>query len=247
MQCHSIVAKFDSEVRAREVERELRGLFVEHALTVGLTATLARALTSRLVVRGALALSHVHGFQASPYRTVRLGDWSAHPYEGSDPDAGAWVFTGVTGAAREHHPRERTRAALRLLAVQALAERAALAATVELYRDTWAITSGALTLEGRFEPKEGTLLRLSARTYLQSAAYFHRRRYGDDQGVGGFITSDRELGRARGYMLSAGVAMPVGDFVLDLLVELGRYRYPDFSLRERRDHLAIQMGVTWGR
>jgi hypothetical protein len=221
--------------------------FVRHAFTAGMTASLARVLSPRLVVRGALALSHVHGFQSSPYRTVRLGDWTAHPYEGSDPDAGAWVFTGVTGVARESHPSERTRAALTLAMVQALARRAALATTIELYRDTWAITSGALTLEGRWEPRRDMLLRLSARTYLQSAAFFQRARYDDAGGVDGYITSDRELGRARGYLVAFGLSAPVRDVLLDLLVEVGRYRYPDFTLRERRDHIAIQVGITWQR
>lgn len=221
--------------------------FDEGATSFGLNAEATRVVNRRLLVRGGIALSHVSGFQASPYRTVQLGEWTARRYQGDDPAAFAFVFDGVTGAARERHPKERTRGALRLLGAQAIGARGAIRFGADLYRDTWAITSGALRLEGRLELDEKLLLRLGGRGYLQSAAFFHRRRYLDAEGVRGYLTSDRELGRARGLSFDVGVSIPTGDLLIDLLVEAGMYRYPDFSLKQQRGYLALQGGLSWRR
>ena len=60
-----------------------------------------------LLLRATTELAHLHGFQSSAYRNVRLGPWTAQRSDGSDPEEGAWIFSGVTGSANERHPRER--------------------------------------------------------------------------------------------------------------------------------------------
>lgn len=78
--------------------------FEEHIYSCLATAGLSRIVNARLVLRGNLELQNLYGFLGSPYRTVRIGDWSGMPYTGTDPDALAWVFTGVTATARRTSP-----------------------------------------------------------------------------------------------------------------------------------------------
>lgn len=219
--------------------------FERHANTVGLTGRASRVLDARTVGRLGLELAGTFGFQASPYRAVRLGNWTAMRYDGDDPDAGAWVFTGVTGVVRERHPERRLRARLVLDGVRAMAERWALYALVAGYVDDWGIVAGEVSAEARWRIAEPWLLRVGARVYLQDGAWFWRARYVDGQEEDGYVTDDKELGPVRSYSAMANVTGTFTYWTVLGGVELVRYRYPDFDLLPRKNAVVVQLGVGY--
>lgn len=219
--------------------------FERESGTVQLGLALARILGPRTLARATLEGSVTTGFQASAYRNVRLGEWRAMPYEGDDPDANPWVFTGVTGAARELHPELRLRGRAALELVHDLGSMLALYARAALYGDDWGVIAGDLRSELRWEPEPALLLRLGLRGYVQHHAWFWRRRYGSPGDTQGFVTDDKELGPMRSYTLTLAAGIPIDDVRLDLRVDGTRYEYPGFSLLFDKHALAVQVGVAW--
>ncbi|MBC7170979.1 MAG: DUF3570 domain-containing protein [Polyangiaceae bacterium] len=217
--------------------------FERHLGVYVASGSLARIVDEKTVLRAAVELSHAHGFQSSAYRTVRLGDWSAMPYTGTDPEAGAWVFTNVTGTAVERHPGDRFRAKIALDGARAFARRASVIASVAGYLDTWRVAAGDFGAELRCEPRAGLLLRLGGRAYVQSSSYFYRRRYASADRQ--YLTDDKELGRLRNYSLLAAAAFPIGRVRVDLRLEGTRYNYPEFTLLPEKLALAVQLGLLW--
>lgn len=219
--------------------------FEEDAQTLQAAASLSRITDPVTVVRAALELSLTTGFQSSAYRTVRLGDWTGAPYTGDDPDATPWVFTGVTGVAREQHPDLRRRARLALDAVRDLGGNVAAYAQVAGYADDWGIEAAEVSAEARIEPAPGLLLRVGGRGYVQTGAWFWRARYvGRDQ-TGGYLTDDKELGPLHSYTAHAAATIPWRDLRLDLRVEGTRYAYLEFDLLPRKHALSLQLALTW--
>jgi hypothetical protein len=130
------------------------------------------------------------GFQANPYRAVRIG----------------------RSAAQEHHPEQRGRYALGLgarLWIEPLA--GALQPQLRAYRDSWDVRS--LSAELGYEQTIGAGLRLRARGryYLQGGAAF----YSDDYVLaprGRYFTGDRELSPLRSVLAGAQFSWtPPGD------------------------------------
>ncbi len=219
--------------------------FERHLGTYTAGASLTRIVDVATLVRAGFDLAHAHGFQSSAYRTVRVGDWTAMPYTGTDPDAGAWVFSNVVATQRERHPGDRFRARLALEVARAFLRRASAVATVAGYVDSWRVAAGELAAEARYEPRSGLVLRLGGRAYLQSSAYFYRSRYLTLSEASGYVTDDKELGRMRSYSLLAAGAFPIRRVRLDVRVEGTRYGYPDFVLLPEKLAIATQLGLLW--
>lgn len=219
--------------------RALYGVAAQSALT--------RIVRENVIVRGTLELAHLHGFQSSAYRNVRLGPWTAMRSSGDDPEEGAWVFTGVTGSALERHPDERFRARVGLDGVVSVSKQLAIAALVAAYVDTWRVASGEGSVELRIEPMNGMLLRLGARGYVQSAAWFHRYRYLDVNETEGFLTDDKELGPLRSLSGTIAGSFPVRAVSLDVRGELVRYRYAHLDMLPEKRALSVSLGLTWRR
>lgn len=213
--------------------------------SLGLAVSLARVLDPRAVLRASLEGGVTGGFQASPYRTVRLGDWSASPYTGTDPSVGAYVFTDVTGIAREAHPDLRLRARATVELLGDLGENVALLGRVGGYADDWAVLAFDATAEARWEPIAALLFRLGARAYVQSEAWFWRRRYADLMETDQIVTDDKELGAMRSYTAWLAASIPAGELRFDARVDLTRYEYPGFTLLTERHALAVEIGATW--
>lgn len=221
--------------------------FAERLYGAALQTSLTRIVTQRLLVRGTLELGHLHGFQSSAYRNVRLGQWTAMRSDGSDPEEGEWIFTGVTGSALERHPRDRFRARGSFDAVVSLSDHLALAALVGAYVDSWRVASGEASFELRVEPRAGMLLRVGARGYVQSPAWFHRYRYLDVGETNGILTDDKELGPLRSIGGTVAGAFPIRAVTLDVRAELVRYAYPHLDMLPDKRALSIALGLTWRR
>ena len=219
--------------------------FEEDAQTVQAAASLSRIADPLTVVRGALELSLTTGFQSSAYRTVRLGDWSGAPYTGDDPDATPWIFTGVTGAVREHHPDLRRRARLAFDVVRDLGAYVAAYGQAAGYADDWGIEAADVSAEARIEPAPGLLFRIGGRAYFQSGAWFWRPRHLDADQTRGYVTDDKELGPLRSYTAHAAATIPWGDLRVDARVEGTRYEYLEFDLLPRKHAVSAQLALTW--
>ncbi len=173
-----------------------RGLTGESLAIDGVEASVTQVVTPRLVGQLVGAWEHLDGFQSNPYRRVRL-------------DGGAIE-------AQESHPRLRDRFAVGLRARFALpAARAALAGDLRLYRDTWAVQS--ITVEAAWEQHLGAhlLLKLRARYYQQSAAFFYRdagdaNSYENAGPVGAYFTGDRELAPLADLLVGARLTVVAG-------------------------------------
>jgi hypothetical protein len=123
------------------------------------------------------------GFQANPYRAVRIG----------------------RASAQEHHPDERARFAAGLGArvwIEPLA--GALQPQLRAYRDTWDVRSFSAELGYEQTIGAGLRLRGRGRYYVQGGAAF----YSDDYVLaprGQYFTGDRELSPMRSALLGAQV------------------------------------------
>lgn len=221
--------------------------FERHVMTSTASASLSRVLDVDRLIRASVELAAVNGFQSSAYRTVRMGDWSAYRYTGTDPAAGEWVFVGVTQSARENHPDARYRARLALELLQAFARHGALDVTVSVYRDSWAMTAGEAAAELRWEPRSALLFRAGGRAYLQSPTWFWRRRYANTTDTRGYLTDDKELGPMRSYAVYGLADVPIGPVHVQGRVELDFYRYPEFTLLPEKRAFVGTLGLTYQR
>lgn len=218
----------------------------EESVTFQAAASVTRIFDAATLGRLSLEGAVIEGFQGSPYRTVRLGDWSARLGDRGDADSTRWVFTGVSGVARERHPTLRVRGKLGLDAARDLGHGVALLGRLAGYADDWAIFAGDLSLELRVEPAPGLLVRIGGRVYLQSGASFWARRYPSErEDNDALITGDRELGPLRSYTLLAAISIPLDDVRLDARVEGIRYEHPEFDLLPERHALSVIVGLTW--
>ena len=224
--------------------------FHEESSTFQGSAAVARVLDADTVGRIVLEGSVTTGFQSSPYRTVRLGDWTAMQTDGTNPDLPVWIFTDVTGVAREQHPELRVRSRLGVDLAHDLGGGVAMVGRLGGYLDDWGILAIDGSAEVRVEPEEDLLMRFGARVYAQGAAWFWRQRYSDPAETSGMVTGDRELGPMRSYTLLAAIAIPVDlterhDVRLDARLEGIRWEYPEFDLLTERHALSLLMGFTW--
>lgn len=146
-------------------------------------ATLTQNLTPTMIGQVSLFGQILRGFQANPYRAVRVRNVEA----------------------QENMPTVRARAALSLRVNRYLpALRAAMHATLRGYSDTWGVNSG--TAELAYSQYAGPLLfRFRTRVYQQTAARFFKDAffYETEGEAGEFFTGDRELGRLRHVMTGA--------------------------------------------
>lgn len=214
------------------------------SISADLALSLARIFDASSVGRLSLEAGVVSGFQASAYRTVRLGDWQARRSDGHDPEVPIWSFTGVAGVVREHHPELRLRARLGVDGARDLGHHVAILGRLGGYGDDWGILAGDLQAELRFEPEPGLVARVGARAYLQSGASFWQRRYPSNEEPL-FATGDRELGPMRSYTVLLGISIPVDEVQLDARVEGIRFEYPEFDLLPERHALSMILGCTW--
>ena len=209
--------------------------------SVGLTHILDGSNLLRIGIEAA----RIDGLQSSPYRNVRLGNWNADRYRGDDPESLPWVFQGVTGSARETHPKERWRGRLGLEALHDFGVPLALLARVGAYRDSWKVSAIDLGAELRWQPLSWLLLRSGVRSYVQSRAFFWRARYVDRTDVQGYVSDDKELGRLLSHTLYGAAAFSRGAFRWDLRLEGIRYDYLDFTLLPHKYALIAQAGMAW--
>jgi len=147
-------------------------------------ATLTQNLSPTLVVQAGLFGQVLRGFQANPYRRVRVS--------GVEP--------------QESVPDVRGRAALLLQANRFLTGlRAAVHGSARGYSDTWGVSSLALEMAYSQYAGDALLLRVRGRVYQQSEAKFFKDAffYDTEGPAGEYFTGDRELAPIRNVLAGA--------------------------------------------
>ena len=219
-------------------------------LTVGASAGVARVLTRNDALRLRYDGKINEGYQASPYRSVRFGDWTT-----TTGDYGQIMFgntIGDPGGLAEKLPESRISHALTLEWVHSLAEGIGLHPSVRAGYDSWGIASLAPSLELRVA-RPRWRLQVGYRFYLQSKASFFEGKYTMDPSLYAYYTSDKELGSQVGHLVDAELTTAISDHETTndtrtmwfLRATVFRYSYPGFELLHDRSSAFLETGLLW--
>jgi hypothetical protein len=226
--------------------------FARQSYEIGWSVGAAQVLSQSDALRLRYDGAAVRGYQASPYRNVRFGNWTA--VTGADPDPHI-TFVNTIGSADglpETVPTERTRHAVVLEWVHSFARQWALYSQLRPGIDSWGIKS----LTAAAELRAATTwwrFRLGYRFYVQSSADFYEPRYVLAPESYTYYTSDKELSREFGHVVNVGLSrvlmqpsQPGGSrLLLDATVNVLHYSYPDFVLLDSRTSVFAELGLTW--
>ena len=212
----------------------------------GVAQVLSKSDALRLRYDGNAAL----GYQASPYRNVRFGDWTA-----TSDATGRINFLGTLGTAEglpELVPAERLRHAGVLEWVHSFTDGLALYTSARLGLDSWGIESATGAAELRAASRSWRF-RVGYRFYAQSGADFYRPKYTMASDQYAYYTSDKELSREVGHVASLGISRVLkqphygGDtrVLIDVSGNFLYYEYPDFVLLPSRMSGFVELGLTW--
>ncbi|CAN5120538.1 hypothetical protein BH11MYX1_BH11MYX1_38900 [soil metagenome] len=206
----------------------------------------ARVLTPEDAIRLRYDGKLNEGYIASPYRSVRFGDWSAAL--GSQQI----TFMNVTDTLAEREPGERLSSAVVVEWVHSLAPGIGLHPQLRVSHDSWGVQSLTAGADLRLS-RPSWRFETGYRFYLQSAADFFADKYVDASSMYESYTSDKELGRQVGHLGQVDLALvliepdTVGGsrMLLNLQLAAMHYAYTGFTLLPSRDSVFASAGVSW--
>jgi uncharacterized protein DUF3570 len=215
---------------------------------VGYSAGVAQVLGPDDAARLRYDGGYLGGYQASPYRAVRFGDWTTAPRPGGE----GLLFLNTIGPPSglpESLPTVRLRHALVAEWVHAVGARFGLLAQARGSADSWGVRAGSLAAELRFA-RARWQARLGYRFYAQGAADFFQGKYTMAPAAYTYYTADKELGEERGHDGSFDLSYATRDPLLpgiratiDARIQLWRYDYPGFPLLDGRTSVFTELGV----
>ncbi len=220
-------------VSANAIGRAGDQLFHRSLLVNGVSASWSQVIDKRTIAQLSYSFSYDDGYQASPYRFVRI----------QTPDlAGNAPFK-----VPETVPYDRYRHAVVLALNRHLFSDTALQGDYRFYADNWGVQ--AHTIQARYFVTFGDVtLRLRGRFYYQRAASFYRENYTTDNFDEPFVTADRELSNFWSGLLGGKISwrLPWVHRALELEAKIDyfHFRYLDFALLESRDGLNIEGGLN---
>ena len=215
------------------------------AWSTGIARVLTRNDAVRLRYDGKLS----DGDLASPYRSVRFGDWTIR----QTVHQIAFVNTiGPAGGLPERLPQTRLSHAATLEWVHWLATGVAVHPELRLGHDDWGVDSASAALDLRVA-RPSWQLQVGYRFYLQSHADFFESKYTQDPAMYTFYTSDKELGSQQGHLIRLNVRSVLSAaerpnetrMLLDFQLDAVHYRYPGFLLLSSRDSVFASLGLSW--
>jgi hypothetical protein len=217
--------------------------------TGSLSLGVAQVLSPTAAIRLRYDANLLDGYQASPYRYVRFGDWSVAPASRENRVLAFTNTIGDAGGLPEKLPTTRVRHAVVAEWVQSLARPVGLATQLRLAADSWGVRSLTTGVAARLllDPWQ---LELGYRFYLQDGARFFHGKYTADPSMYTEYTSDKELGDERGHLATVDLRY-VWDrwpgngrtLQLDARVDVLRYSYPGFVLLPARASVLAEVGL----
>ena len=237
---------FNHNIVGSHFEKGLAATLESVSYTVGIARVLTQSDALRLRYDGQI----FSGYQESPYRSVRFGDWSV-----SDGSRGELVFANTIGSRLgldENVPDLRVRHAAVLEWIHAFSGTLGLLTMARGSDDSWDVRALSLGADLRWGPGDW-LLHGGYRFYVQGAADFFQDKYVMAPENYKNWTSDKELGDERGHIVTADASYGFHDFPsvgvktwLDLQVNVLHYSYPGFTLLPSRTSLFAQLGLRLG-
>jgi hypothetical protein len=216
---------------------------------VGYSLGVAQVLTPSDAVRVRYDGARFDGYQASPYRAVRFGEWSAQ--RGMERTI---VFTGTIGSPDglpEKEPTLRVRHAAVAEWTHGLSAELGFATRARLAIDSWGVKAATLSADLRYAAPRGQL-RLGYRFYVQGAADFFHAKYDMSPEHYANYTSDKELGSEVGHAASLDISFLFQDRSatglrgqLDAQLEVLHYNYPGFALIQSRTGFLGEIGLRF--
>ena len=218
-------------------------------LATGWSGGLARVLTRDDAIRIRYDGKLSTGYLASPYRSVRFGDWNARL---GDQQITFMNTIGSTAGLPEKLPGSRLSHAATLEWVHSLALGVALHPELRVAHDDFGISSLGASLGFRIARPEWRL-QARYRYYQQTRASFFEDKYTKDPSMYAAYTSDKELGEQRGHLFGLDLAWVLVDaeqandtrMLLNLQLEASHYVYPGFVLLPSRDSVFASIGLSW--
>ncbi len=197
----------------------------------GVGLTLTQTLSPATIAQLSYTFSDNDGYQASPYRFVRI--------EG----AGGSIDYKVP----ETEPGQRFRHAVVVGLNRHLFTDSSLQADYRFYADSWGVESH--TVQIRYIVNFGDVqLRLRERFYYQTGANFFRSHYLGSAGLPAFVTADRELSSfwstLTGVKLSWRLPLVNRALSLEAKADFFYFDYLDFALLHSRVGATLEAGLN---
>lgn len=225
------------------VLRILEPQFEEELTGWGYMAGVSQVVSPTIVLQASYEGAYLSGFQQSPYRFVRFGDFDFR-FDGGLP-----VFEGVIGTRREQHPDDRLRHTLSSKAAWYVGSETALQPSYQLYFDDWGIVSHEVSLYVLREFGSHVLGRAGYRYFRQGEADFYERQYVLAPSRYRYVSADKRLGPIEGHLLGLrfeyGIDTPSDDLMrlgIDAKIDWNFNRYLDYLFLEDRSALVGQFG-----
>lgn len=224
--------------------------FAKQMYAFGWTAGVAQVVSRKDALRLRYDGASSTGYQASPYRNVRFGDWI------SSTDAfGRITFANTIGPSDgmpETEPHQRIRHALTLEWLHSFRDGLALHTEARVGTDSWGVESATAGIELRAATQKWRL-RAGYRFYAQSQADFYRPKYLQAPSSYTYFTSDKELSHELGHVAQVGISRVLKQpsrpgrvpMLLDITATVLHYDYPDFVLLTSRTSGFVEVGLTW--
>lgn len=206
-------------------------LFHRNLLVTGVSGAWTQVLDKKTIAQLSYSFSYNDGYQASPYRFVRI--------ETND-------LSHIAFKVPETEPNERFRHAAVAALNRYLFNDSALGMDYRFYSDNWGIISHTVQVRWFVAIRDVTL-RLRERFYYQQGANFYREHYtaADFQP---YMTADRELSTFWSNVVGAKLSwrLPWVHRALELeaKVDYFHFGYSDFQFLKTRDGANIEGGLN---
>lgn len=206
-------------------------LFHRKLMVNGVSAAWSQVLDKRTIAQLSYSFAYNDGYQASPYRFVRV----------QTPDLVDTAFK-----VPETEPNTRYRHAAVIALNRHLFTDTALQGDYRYYADSWGVQSHTVQLR-YFVTFGDVTLRLRERFYYQKGANFYRENYTDVE-YGEFLTADRELSTFWSELVGGKISwrLPWVHRALELeaKVDYFHFGYQDFAYLRARDGANIEAGLN---
>ncbi len=206
--------------------------FHRQLFTSGLGGAWTQVLNKATIAQLSFSFNYNGGYQASPYRFVRI----------ETPDLQAIEFK-----VPETEPQDRFRYAIVAALNRHLFTDTSLQGDYRIYFDSWGVVSHTIQLRYFVTFKDVTL-RLRERFYYQSGASFFQPHYTSDHPIPTYVTADRELSTFWSNVAGAKVSWRLPWVHRALAVEakcdVFYFYYTNFALLSSRVGADLELGLN---
>ena len=233
---------------ANQIRSAVEHSFSRAMFEMGYSAGISQILSPGDVASLRYDGNYVDGYQASPYRAVRFGDWTTMLH----PSSNGITFLNTIGpetGAPELVPGTRLRHAAVVQWVHSLGRGLAIAPQYRISDDDWGVFAQTASLELRALLGERWQGRIGYRFYDQSGADFWHGKYVMPQSAYRYFSADKELGDETGHSALADAGWSFWKKnatwagLLDAKFEWLLYSYPGFVLLPERTSVFGEIGV----